>query len=379
MELINATKMEAGFTMGLQPDGRELLVVVVKGTFTIPKSGETSQLAEEQVPLVESDVFTGEPGLSAPLYEIDFAPRKPRCDVLLNGSAYTPGSKPAARVRVSLKVGSWAKSFDVVGNRVWQAGALYLKASNPEPFTVLPISYNNAFGGIDRSQEDPKLHRWYPQNYAGVGYHEYLSAKYLDGKPLPNTEETGNPVSKPNGKYLPMAFGPLGRAWQQRIKLAGTYDQKWIDTKAPFLPDDFQEAYYQAAPADQQRDYLRAGEEVELVNLTPQGRTVFKLPAMKVPFEFYYKNDDRKKMVGVIDTLVLEPDKGRFMLSSRACLPLRRSLHELKLVVAGRMPGEWYAERGLEKRPSGKPRFKSVAALAVWRRTRERQRSERLQ
>ena len=37
MELINATGMQAGYTMGMQPDGRELLVVVVKGTFTIPK------------------------------------------------------------------------------------------------------------------------------------------------------------------------------------------------------------------------------------------------------------------------------------------------------------------------------------------------------
>ena len=36
MELLNATKMTAGYTMGMRPDGRELLVVVVKGTFAIP-------------------------------------------------------------------------------------------------------------------------------------------------------------------------------------------------------------------------------------------------------------------------------------------------------------------------------------------------------
>ncbi len=66
---LNATKMQAGYTMGMQPDGRELLVVVVKGTFTIPKNDEEPQLAQEQVPLVEADEFTGEPGFSAPLYE----------------------------------------------------------------------------------------------------------------------------------------------------------------------------------------------------------------------------------------------------------------------------------------------------------------------
>ena len=36
MELINATRMVAGYTMGMEPSGRELLVVVIKGTFALP-------------------------------------------------------------------------------------------------------------------------------------------------------------------------------------------------------------------------------------------------------------------------------------------------------------------------------------------------------
>src|SRR5262249_10572610 len=156
---LNATGMQAGYTMGMQPDGRELLVVVVKGTFTIPDDPtQEPRLAEKQVPLVEADVFTGEPGLSAPLYEIDFAPRKPRCDVLLNGSAYAPGGKPTSRVTVSLQVGSLRKSFDVVGHRSWKTGILMIGSTEPEPFSVMPISYNNAFGGVDRSQENPAKH-----------------------------------------------------------------------------------------------------------------------------------------------------------------------------------------------------------------------------
>src|SRR6516162_8015562 len=112
MELINSTRMLAGYTMGLEPSGRELLVVVVKGTFRIPsEQGARLQLAEEQVPLVTSDVFFGEPGLSAPKYEVDFAPRKPRCDVLVNGSAYAPDGKPTDRVDVRLRIGGWSKSF----------------------------------------------------------------------------------------------------------------------------------------------------------------------------------------------------------------------------------------------------------------------------
>ena len=38
MELINATRMVAGYNMGLEPSGRELLVVVIKGTFVLPEA-----------------------------------------------------------------------------------------------------------------------------------------------------------------------------------------------------------------------------------------------------------------------------------------------------------------------------------------------------
>jgi hypothetical protein len=59
MELINATGMQAGYTLGMEPSGREHLVVVVKGTFTIPEDGGEPELAEEQVPSVQ--VAAGSP------------------------------------------------------------------------------------------------------------------------------------------------------------------------------------------------------------------------------------------------------------------------------------------------------------------------------
>ena len=75
MNLINATGMAAGYTLGLDKDAREWLVVVVKGTFLIPKNpNDEPRLAPEQAPLVMADTFTGEPGFSAPIYEADFAP-----------------------------------------------------------------------------------------------------------------------------------------------------------------------------------------------------------------------------------------------------------------------------------------------------------------
>ena len=91
MQILNNTGMLTGYTMGMEPSGRECLVVVVKGTFEIPKAKSIKpRLLDEQMPIVESDTFTGEAGFSAPEFESDYAPIKHRCDVTLVGSAYAP-------------------------------------------------------------------------------------------------------------------------------------------------------------------------------------------------------------------------------------------------------------------------------------------------
>ncbi len=345
MELLNATQLLSGYTMGLQPDGRQLLVVVVKGTFTIPRAGEEPQLAKEQVPLITADVFTGEPGFSAPLYESDYAPRKPRCDVLLNGSAYAPQGQPAERVTVSLQVGALRKSFDVVGHRTWHRGLFSASSTRPQAFTVMPISYDNAFGGVDKSHEDPTRHRAVLANSVGVGFHDRPGHASIDGRPLPNTEVTGQPITDPRGSYRPMAFGPFGRAWQPRAALAGTYDEQWRNDVFPFLPADFDERYYQAGPEDQQTVYPQGGEEVVLINLTPAGRTQFRLPKVSVPVEFFRLEGEPESVDAVLDVVLIEPDQQRFILNWRATLPLRKNIFEVPLGIVGRMPNAWYRAR----------------------------------
>ena len=251
MELINATRMVAGYNMGLEPSGRELLVVVIKGTFVLPKPGEAVRLHDEQQPLIMADTFTGEPGFSAPVHEVDFAPRKPACDVLLVGSAHAPAGQQVTRMRAGLRVGSMEKVFEVVGDRVWRAGLGGTSASAPEHFTRLPISYDPAFGGADRYGEDEAEHDAYLLNPVGCGWHKHLKSDWLDCTQLPNTEEPGKPITAPSEAYRPMALGPLGRGWPQRARHAGTYNDAWLADVFPFLPKDFNERYYQAAPEDQ--------------------------------------------------------------------------------------------------------------------------------
>jgi len=351
MELINATRMVAGYNLGLEPSGRESLVVVIKGTFRFPMEGEPAghfALHQSQVPLVMSDTFTGEPGRSAPVHEIDFAPYKPRCDILLNASAYAPQGQPAQRVDVGVRIGDWHKAFSVVGARRWDCGIATLRTTAPEPLIVQPISYDVAYGGVDTRHDDPAQHEAFMANPVGLGFHKHSRREWVDGQPLPLTEEFGRPVTDINGDHRPMSFGPLGRGWTPRAALAGTYDDDWRERHFPFLPPDFDPRYYQSAPEDQQvrSDFFSRGPmDVTLSNLTPEGTTHLTIPHLVAPVHVFPKGRQREDYIARLDTVLIEPDLRRYSLTWRVARPLRKNMHEVAQVLVGKKGREWWQQR----------------------------------
>ncbi len=345
MEFINDTRMASGFNMGLEPSARELLVVVIKGTFVLPRPGEQVRLADEQIPLIMADTFTGEPGLSALVQEMDFAPRKHACDVLLTGHARAPHGKAVTRMHVSLRVGPIEKNFNVVGDRVWNARLGTFKASEPLSFTEMLVSYDRAFGGADLHSENAAEHDTYLSNPVGRGWHKHLNNDWVDGSPLPNIEAVGEGVSFPSDKRLPIALGPLGRSWPQRARFAGTYDDAWLDDVFPFLPHDFNERYYQAAPDDQQVPLPKGPMEVVLSGFTTDGLRQFTLPHLIVPVQVFPKRGEREDLIAKLDTIAFDTDAERFTMSWRVVRPLKNSLHEIAQGVAGTKGRAWWQQR----------------------------------
>jgi hypothetical protein len=155
-----------------------------------------------------------------------------------------------------------------------------------------------------------------------------------------------------------MGFGPIGRNWVPRYPFAGTYDQNWLDHVFPFLPQDFDDRYYQAAPEDQQIDYPQGGEEVQLLNLTPEGRTRFRLPTLGVPVVFFRKQGEPEHQQAVLDTIVIEPDLQRMLLTWRASVALKRNIFEMAQVLVGSMSRAWWRARRL-----GKTYYPSIGAM----------------
>lgn len=327
MRILNQTGFVHEFTMGLDKDAREYLVVVVKGTFDFPTSqnGKVRKSAK-QVPLVMADTFTGEPGYSAVLWESDFAFRKPRCDVIANGCAYAPGGRPAERVTVGIKIGGWSKVFEVVGTREWRAVGPVFVATAPLPFLRQPFSYDTAWGGVDRLDPQDTLPASYAANPVGTGWARSRNQRLVPGLRLPNTQAVGEEVRSPFGDYRPMSFGPYGRGWPGRIEHGGTYDQSWIDSVFPFLPADFDERYFQMAPPDQQIEHPRGGEEVVLLNLTPEGRVSFRMPDVALPITLFDNNAQAFDLAPRPDTVLFDPESRRFSLVWRVQQRIRRTI-----------------------------------------------------
>jgi hypothetical protein len=342
MEIVNTTPFVVGCTLGTDKSGLDHLLAITKATFNLSCDGAT-ELADEQRPLVAADVPSGEPGYSATIVESDYALFKPRCDVLFTGSAYAPNNTPSKNVVVSMSIGNMRKSLRVTGYREWKAGSLdTIEAGEPSLFTRMPFSYDTAFGGIDNFHRDQKYHRSYANNPVGLGYHRLLNHELLADTPMPNTEETNTPVKTPNGTYRPMALGPLGRGWPSRLRFAGTYDAKWQEKHFPFLPQDFDNRYFQAAPPDQQIDYLKGGETVELKNLTASGYCTFRLPRMGIDSVVFYLQTGEYLIASFhVDTLHFFPDEGIFTLTARASVPFSDDPQACSKVIFGRGSKAW--------------------------------------
>ncbi|PAU64856.1 DUF2169 family type VI secretion system accessory protein [Pseudomonas indica] len=360
MFIENLSPYVAGWNVGFLSDGREVAVVVVKGTFLLsPNDARGSQRSDIQQPLLEADVFGQDPARDAPIHENDFVPFKPRCDILLRAQAHAPDGRPVTRLDVGFLVGNCRKALTVVGQREWRNGLLRASASEPVPFVVQDISYDRAFGGTDIDPADPNRIELYRENPAGTGYCRFK--QNLDGMPLPTTEELGHPVTRPTGRYRPMAFGPIGRHWLPRCGYAGTYDAKWQEERMPFLPDDFDPRYYQTAPPDQQIPYPQGGEPIVLLHLTPEGRLQSQLPRETLYVRFVRKRGPVTELRAQLDTVLIEPEDNRLCLTWRAACPLDRDAFELSEMVVE--PESARTAGLLRARQSGKRYYPNLEAL----------------
>ena len=228
------------------------LTLLVKGTFDLVAGGAATLREESELPTGEAHQGGSLEGSVS--YPSDFAVFKPRADVTLTGTAHAQsGSAPFMAVR--FRLGSEENGFDrrviVFGDRRWVTGLLGDSASLPEPFTAIPLVYERAFGG-----------RGVDSNPVGTGHRSVAVRGEIAA--LPNLEDPSHLIMSHDETPRPVGFAPIPAAWKERRSKLGTYDGRWLRTRWPYFPEDFDWGYFQSAPAAQQLGYLRGDEPFEI-------------------------------------------------------------------------------------------------------------------
>jgi hypothetical protein len=312
----------------LFPDPRtgiDTIYLTVKATFTI---GPNVQVAEEQVAIVPGDLYTGKPGESGLRYAGEAHPCKPASDILLLGHAHAPEGRPAPRIGLALGVGRLRKLAHAYGERVWKAGAVGASPSTPIPVEKVPLLWERAYGGRHDLGDGRFLAEM--RNPVGVGFRGKRSLGEMNGTSVPNLEDPRHPVSSLADPGIPWGLGPLAPSWLPRTGFAGTYDVAWQKKRAPYFPADFDPRFFQSAPADQiYPGFLQGGEPVELLNVSPEGLQRFALPTCRFQSAVWIAS--RVEQVPLqLETLILEPDRGRFSLLFRGSTPCDKKVLQVQ-------------------------------------------------
>ncbi len=329
--LANLTSFPAALSVGRDARGQMEVSVSVKASFTWDRRGAVMPI--EAMPLREKDELEGE-GVAAGLAAAaEVGAPKPRLDVLLAGELVFRA--PITEINVALSVGNrLRKVVRVVGERVWQSGGAKIAPSRPRAVSRLPISWTRAFGGCDAVDST----FFEPRNPAGSGVVKRPHA--LEGKPAPNFEDPRQPLTSSKDRPPPSGFGPVAAHWQPRVKLAGTYDEKWKKDRCPLLPADFDPAFFNIAPSDQQLPGYVVGETVRLDGMTEDGVDSFTLPELKVPVAFRSRTDMLQTYTRV-DTIVIEPAEKRFSIIARAAYVPKPNVLAMRQVVVGPLTRGW--------------------------------------
>ncbi|AUT95560.1 DUF2169 domain-containing protein [Citrobacter freundii] len=350
-------------------------VVAMKTGFRLIQDVEgqwLAQLMENPVlPLCMEDEYAGEINKSPVLRESDLAPLKPACDIIVNGTVYAPDNIAVPEMTAGLLMRSSTgevlidKKLRITGPRFYRqqplTGQWY--ETEPEPFTSLQLNYHYAFGGECRIEADsdyadripeenrltdeqrrehpepdnpPLAHMACPVNPLGLGYTQawYLRACELREVEAPRIIAMNSPFTlkqftdclNGNGdwfapEYQPAGFGVIGRAWLPRLPLAGTYDQEWLETQHPDLPDDFDFNYWNCAPDDQRIPFPLPGGEFVLTGFRPEGDIRFSLPAHEGRLLIRAMSGHRLPLPMLLDTLEINTDTLTVALTWRFLLP----------------------------------------------------------
>jgi len=315
LQLEKSTPFACDVLLFPNAQGVDTLYCAVKATFSLG-TGELA-LAEEQVPIQHGDEFVGEPGSSSLAAANEAHLTKPVTDVAVVGNAQLPDARPCEALVASVRVGALSKQVAVTGDREWTGSTFGKRVGPIERFEKMPLVWERAFGGFFVQDAEKGKIQVEERNPIGRSFRGKRRARDFAGTLLPNLEDPTARISKPGDVQTPSSFGFVPPNWEPRKSYAGTYDDAWQKSRAPFLPLDFDPRFLSAVSADLASPrHLQGGEPVELVNLSPAGPLRFQLPVCDTRVEFTLESQVHAPPL-VLETVLFEPDADRCCMTWR--------------------------------------------------------------
>jgi hypothetical protein len=335
--LENRTDLAAEPRLLMEKDGERLVLIVKATCARVP--GETVLALvgrADRRTIRGQDIPWGDPEKSSIKYPSDLCLVKPGTDVIVVAAAHAPGGVAVPSFDAGVRIGPLQKSIRIFGLRVWAADGTSLSA--PRPIDQLEVRYDYAWGGLDLS--DPEKPVEEARNPVGMGIAR--DAATLTHQPAPMIEDPANLIGSARTRPPPAGLGAIGRHWEPRRGLLGTYDATWRRERAPLLPLDHDDrANLCASPGLTAVPPLAGGEDVALLNLTPGGGTVsFRLPRIRVTTTLHAKGRDLEKVTPYLDTVLIDtlrvPEESDVVVEMvwRAAFRPPRRMKDARLVVA---------------------------------------------
>jgi hypothetical protein len=320
--IANKTPFVADYAWVRDKDANKIWMVAVKATFHIGRDGRCC-LAARREPVRQTADPYGEFGQSSLRYEADLFGLKATTDVLVVGDAIAPNGRTVPLLDVSLRCATVHKTLRVAGDRVWVKTTFGgLQATPPRPFLRMPLVYERAFGGWDRSASDPAQHRMEERNPVGTGF--AIRMEHCEALPLPNVEYAEQAIASWSDRPVPAGFNAIDCAWSPRRELAGTYDERWLRERFPLWASDFNPRYNNCAPADQQTaQFLVGGERVDVTNMSEDGIVSFTIPTIGLAFRTRF-GAQRVDHTAQLCTVIVEPNIRRLTLVWQTSLVCNR-------------------------------------------------------
>jgi hypothetical protein len=318
MDVVSNCPFRAASLLWQSRPGNWILTVIAKGTFRLQP--EESPLAEEQDEINEDDTHWGGDKTRSVYAPGDLVPYKPRADVLLVGSAFSPRKEPVRSLIARLIVGDVDKSIEVFGERTLTRDGQLREGF---PFAKMPVRYERASGG--------------PDTLNPVGMR-------VDGQPgpqgtiqLPNLQPRVLSISSPDDAIPPVGFGPIAPSWPARRAMLGraaaSFPQPGWNERP--IPEGVPAAYFNAAPGDQQLDVIRESERIVLENLHAEyARLSTTLPGLRARALIERPSATLEELRMRADTLWIDTDRGVCTVTWRGQVPLRQKAEDGRVVVS---------------------------------------------